>query len=179
MEMKEMVWACDPIGSILFVVSATLMLLALDWSGGMYEWHDAHVAAPLAIGLVALLAFAIYGECEAQNASRLSHTYKEIQNGKGATMDLLLMLSLAAVRTLVSPFLLLQSKGKNLWTENIMLLNFGRWIFYSAVNSVTPLIVLNLGFETSAWRISVRQLSFQLVNLLTSIPIMYGSIVLF
>lgn len=45
------------------------------------------------------------------------------------------------------------------------------WIFYSAVNSVTPLVVLNLGFETSAWKISVRQLSFTLLTLFTSIPI--------
>jgi hypothetical protein len=37
------------------------------------------------------------------------------------------------------------------------------WIFYSAVNSVVPQIVLNLGFETSSWAISVRQLSYQCV----------------
>lgn len=35
------------------------------------------------------------------------------------------------------------------------------WIFYSAVNSVVPQIVLNLGFENNSWDISVRQLSFQ------------------
>lgn len=36
------------------------------------------------------------------------------------------------------------------------------WIFYSAVNSAVPQIVLNLGFEHDSWAISVRQLSFQL-----------------
>lgn len=46
-----------------------------------------------------------------------------------------------------------------------------RWIFYSAVNSVTPLIVLNLGFESSAWKISIRQLSYTLPTLFASIPI--------
>ena len=45
------------------------------------------------------------------------------------------------------------------------------WLFYSAVNSVTPQIVLNLGFESNAWKISVRQLSYSLVSLVASIPI--------
>jgi len=45
------------------------------------------------------------------------------------------------------------------------------WMFYSAVNSVTPQIVLNVGFETNAWRISVRQLSYSLLSLFASIPI--------
>jgi MFS family permease len=54
-------WACDPIGSLLFIVSATLMLLALDWAGGVYSWGDAHVAAPLTVGLVCLVLFGVYG----------------------------------------------------------------------------------------------------------------------
>jgi hypothetical protein len=45
------------------------------------------------------------------------------------------------------------------------------WLFYSAVNSITPQIVLNLGFEDSSWRISVRQLSFNVTTLVASIPI--------
>ncbi len=45
------------------------------------------------------------------------------------------------------------------------------WIFYSAVNSVVPQVVLQLGFETDAWQIAVRQLSYQLPVLFTSIPI--------
>jgi hypothetical protein len=47
------------------------------------------------------------------------------------------------------------------------------WLFYSAVNSVTPQIVLNLGFQTNAWKISIRQLSYNLVTLFVSIPITY------
>ena len=62
MSLKGYVWACDPIGSVLFITSATLMLLALDWASGAYAWHDPHVAAPLGIGCVLLLAFALYGE---------------------------------------------------------------------------------------------------------------------
>lgn len=36
MSLRQYVWAIDPIGSVLFVSSATLMLLALDWAGGAY-----------------------------------------------------------------------------------------------------------------------------------------------
>jgi hypothetical protein len=45
------------------------------------------------------------------------------------------------------------------------------WIFYSAVNSVVPQIVLHLDFETDAWQISIRQLSYQLPVLFASVPI--------
>jgi hypothetical protein len=62
MSLKKVIWACDPIGSLLFIISATLMLLALDWAGGVYPWHNPHVVAPLTIGLVALVGFGIYGE---------------------------------------------------------------------------------------------------------------------
>lgn len=61
LSLRELVWACDPIGSGLFITSATLLLLALDWAGGTFTWSDAHVAAPLTIGCVLLLAFALYG----------------------------------------------------------------------------------------------------------------------
>lgn len=62
MSLKHYIWACDPIGSVLFVCSATLLLLALDWAGGAYTWSDPHVAAPLAIGLALLVIFGAYGE---------------------------------------------------------------------------------------------------------------------
>lgn len=45
------------------------------------------------------------------------------------------------------------------------------WIFYSAVNSVVPQIVLNLGFQTDSWAISVRQLSYTILTMFASIPI--------
>lgn len=45
------------------------------------------------------------------------------------------------------------------------------WIFYSAVNSVVPQIVLHLGFDTDAWTISIRQLSYSLLTMFASIPI--------
>lgn len=39
------------------------------------------------------------------------------------------------------------------------------WIFYSAVNSVVPQIILNLDFENNAWAISVRQLSVSITTI--------------
>jgi len=62
MSWRDVVWACDPIGSFAFITGATLLLLALDWTGGAYPWGDAHVVAPLAVGLVFLLIFCVYGE---------------------------------------------------------------------------------------------------------------------
>lgn len=62
MSWKKVIWACDPIGSLLFTVATTLTLLALDWAGGVYPWHDKHVVAPLTVGLVCLVGFCIYGE---------------------------------------------------------------------------------------------------------------------
>jgi hypothetical protein len=62
LSLKEYIWACDPVGSILFVTSATLMLLALDWVGGAYAWSDPHVAVPLSLGLALLVLFALYGK---------------------------------------------------------------------------------------------------------------------
>lgn len=44
-----------------------------------------------------------------------------------------------------------------------------RWIYYSAVNSITPQIILNLGFEDNSWDIAIRQLSYKLPSLVTSL----------
>lgn len=62
MSLKGYFWACDPIGSFFFIVSATLLLLALDWAGGAYSWSNVHVAANLGIGLGMLVIFCLYGK---------------------------------------------------------------------------------------------------------------------
>ncbi|KAK8044111.1 hypothetical protein PG993_004135 [Apiospora rasikravindrae] len=141
MTFQEYVWACDPIGSLLFIISATLMLLALDWVGGAYAASDPHVAVPLSIGLVCMVAFGLY-EWKGRPDGLVAHVFFH-QNANFA-------LSVFAFAV----------EG---------------WIFYSAVNSVVPQIVLNLGFADDAWRISVRQLSYQLVTFAASIPIIWYS----
>jgi hypothetical protein len=93
MSWKKVIWACDPIGSFLFIVATTLMLLALDWAGGVYPWHDKHVVAPLTIGLVSLVAFALYGELLTKVIACARLTIW--QNGKAETMVLSLMCSSA------------------------------------------------------------------------------------
>lgn len=62
MSVREYIWSCDPIGSLAFISSATLMLLGLDWAGGAFPWSDPHVAVPLSIGLALLVVFCVYGE---------------------------------------------------------------------------------------------------------------------
>ncbi|KAH8882155.1 hypothetical protein GQ53DRAFT_831740 [Thozetella sp. PMI_491] len=44
------------------------------------------------------------------------------------------------------------------------------WVFYSAVNSITPALSLQLGFENNSWRVAIRQLSFTLPNLFFAVP---------
>src|ERR1700761_1673210 len=62
MSFTSIVWACDPIGSVLFICSCTLLLMALDWAGGTFPWSDPHVVAMLVIGLVLLVVFCLYGK---------------------------------------------------------------------------------------------------------------------
>jgi hypothetical protein len=71
MSLSEYIWACDPIGSALFIPGATLTLLAMDWAGGAYDWADAHIVAPLTIGLVLLAAFCVYGKTTSSVADAL------------------------------------------------------------------------------------------------------------
>ncbi|KAF3065326.1 Vacuolar basic amino acid transporter 5 [Daldinia childiae] len=137
MSLRDYIWACDPIGSVLFVGSATLMLLGLDWAGGAYAWSNPHVAVPVSLGLVLLVSFALY-EWRGRSDGLVAHVFFR--------------------------------KNAN-FVYSIFAFAVEGWIFYSAVNSVVPQIALNLGFENDAWRISVRQLSYQLPVLFASVPI--------
>ncbi|EXJ87408.1 hypothetical protein A1O3_04368 [Capronia epimyces CBS 606.96] len=137
MSLKQYFWAVDPIGSFLFIVACTLLLLALDWAGGAYAWSDAHVAAPLGLGLGFLALFCIY-EWKGRSDGLVAHVF---------------------------------FKGSPNFALSVFAFAVEGWLFYSAVNSVTPQIVLNLGFQTNAWDISIRQLSYNLVTLFASIPL--------
>ncbi|KAH7413987.1 major facilitator superfamily domain-containing protein [Phaeosphaeria sp. MPI-PUGE-AT-0046c] len=137
MSFMEIVWACDPIGSFMFIAGATLMLLALNWAGGAYHWSDPHVCANLVVGIVLILAFCVY-EWKGRSDGIVAHVFF--------------------------------SNGPNFWLATFAFAVEG-WIFYSAVNSVTPQIILNLGFESNAWDIAVRQLSYNIPSLLFSLVV--------
>lgn len=138
MTIKQIIWEIDPIGSVLFVGAATLLLLALDWAGSAYAWSDPHVAAPLGVGFGLLLLFCLY-EWKGRKDGIVAHVF---------------------------------FKGSPNFALSCFAFAVEGWIFYSAVNSVTPQIVLNLGFESSSWIISLRQLAYSLTTLFISIPIL-------
>lgn len=62
MKFTEYLWCLDPIGCLFFISGSTLVILALDWTGGTYPWSNAHVGAPLGIGLALLICFGLYGK---------------------------------------------------------------------------------------------------------------------
>ncbi|RKU46376.1 hypothetical protein DL546_003734 [Coniochaeta pulveracea] len=132
MSFGEYVWACDPIGSALFITGSALTLLAMDWAGGAYESSDPHVAVPLSLGLALLFAFGIY-EWKGRSDGLVAHVFFR-NNANFALSDFAFAVE--------------------------------GWIFYSAVNSVVPQIVLNLGFADDSWEISIRQLTYQGVILM-------------
>ncbi|KAF2103044.1 MFS general substrate transporter [Rhizodiscina lignyota] len=139
MKLSKLLWSLDPIGSALFIPGTTLVLLALDWTGGTYSWHDAHVDAPLAVGIVLLILFCLY-EWKGRDDGIVAHAlFKNGPNFPLATFA------------------------------------FGveGWIFYSAVNSITPQIALNLGWDTTSWQIAIRQLAYYFPTMCFSVPMVW------
>ena len=47
-------------GTVLFVSSATSMLIPLTWGGVMYEWSHWRTVVPLVVGIVGLIGFVFY-----------------------------------------------------------------------------------------------------------------------
>lgn len=114
MSLKQTLWAIDPIGSLLFVGAAALLLLALDWLGGTYPASNAHVAAPLAVGFGLLLLFCLYGTCDKlviYAFETFNMLMKYAQNGRDEVMVSLPMSSSKDRLTLLCPCLHLVSKG--------------------------------------------------------------------
>ncbi|OJD29210.1 mfs general substrate transporter [Diplodia corticola] len=138
MKLTEYIWACDPIGSVLFIGSSTTILLALDWAAGTYPWSSAHVIGPLVTGCVLLIAFCLY-ELFARPDGLLAHAF--FRSGRNFPLALLAF-------------------------------TIEGYIFYSAVTSLTPQLILRLGYATTPMRIAVRHQLFYLVPVFAaSVPI--------
>ncbi|KAL5118065.1 hypothetical protein ACEQ8H_004052 [Pleosporales sp. CAS-2024a] len=139
MSFKQLVWAIDPIGSSLFIGAATMLLLALDWAGGAYDWSDAHVAAPLGIGFALLLAFGVY-EWKGRSDGIVAHVF---------------------------------FKGSPNFALACFAFAIEGWLFFGAVNSYTPQIVLNLGFASTSWMIGLRQQAYNATTLFGSMAVTF------
>ena len=59
--MRKQLAELDYGGIVLFVGGLVSLVLGLSWGGGLYPWSSASVIAPLVVGFVTLVAFAIYG----------------------------------------------------------------------------------------------------------------------
>lgn len=166
---RKAIWSCDPIGSLTLIAGTTLVIMALNWAGATYPWSNVHVVSCLVTGAVLLLAFGFYGKMPL-----FSHDGFLIisnQNGRVERMVSLHMFSSRLDQILAFRSLRLQLKGTSLWfpiTVRKCVTGPFSWIFFSAVNNVIPLIILNLGWETSAWEVSIRQLPLTIATLLSA-----------
>lgn len=112
MSFAKIVWACDPIGSLLFIFSASLLLLSLDWAGGAFPWSNTHVAVPLSIGLVLMVLFCLY-EWKASSCTAKYQTCFDILF-RGERMDSSPTYFSPATITSHCPFLPLRWKGRSI-----------------------------------------------------------------
>ncbi|KAF7308132.1 MFS domain-containing protein [Mycena chlorophos] len=58
--VREKLAQVDWIGNTIIIFGSSLAIIGLTWGGIRYPWGDAHVLAPLIIGLVLIAVFGIY-----------------------------------------------------------------------------------------------------------------------
>lgn len=59
MTLKEQIARLDIIGTSIFVPCIICLLLALQWGGSSYSWHDGRIIALLVLFGILLIAFAV------------------------------------------------------------------------------------------------------------------------
>ncbi|KAI8957282.1 major facilitator superfamily domain-containing protein [Daldinia sp. FL1419] len=82
--LKGYIWACDPVGSVLFVT---------------YAWSNSHVAAPVSLGLVLLVSFATY-EWRGRSDGLIAHyatRYKDLRTPLLVTFTISLVVTICYV----------------------------------------------------------------------------------
>ncbi|KAF4215172.1 hypothetical protein CNMCM5878_008422 [Aspergillus fumigatiaffinis] len=57
---KELIGRIDFVGGLLSITGLILFLAGMQWGGYQYPWTSAHVLAPLIIGFMILVAFAVW-----------------------------------------------------------------------------------------------------------------------
>ncbi|KAG4279581.1 hypothetical protein FPRO04_13585 [Fusarium proliferatum] len=135
--LKKFIYDCDPIGSVLYVCGASLLLLGLNWSGGAYSWGSSHVLAPFLTGVVALILFGLY-EWKGRVDGLIAHELFE--------------------------------HGPN-FTLSFVGITIEGWIFYGAVTNIIPTEMVNLGFASTPWDVSLRQIINTISALLMSLAV--------
>ena len=74
----------DLIGCFLLTAGLTLFIVGLSLGGGLYIWTDAHTLSTMIIGLVTLIAFAVY-EWKGTRTGILNHDLFRGGRNKGRT----------------------------------------------------------------------------------------------
>ena len=88
----------DWIGSIIFIGSATGLILAISWGGVQYPWSSFHTLVPLILGIAGLVGFYFYEEMVATDPIVHTIVFKN-RNAAAAYIDTVLhsMIVLALV----------------------------------------------------------------------------------
>lgn len=55
--VREKLRQLDFVGNLAFIPSITLVIVGLTYGGNTYPWADAHVVAPLVIGILGLIGW--------------------------------------------------------------------------------------------------------------------------
>ncbi|ORY18868.1 fungal trichothecene efflux pump [Clohesyomyces aquaticus] len=64
---KEILGQIDYVGGLLSISGMLLFMMGMQWGGYQYKWHEAHVLAPLILGIVLLIAFVLWEAYGAKN----------------------------------------------------------------------------------------------------------------
>jgi MFS family permease len=57
---REVIRRIDFVGGILSIGGLLLLTMAVQWGGYQYTWGNAHVIAPLVLGIILCIAFCVY-----------------------------------------------------------------------------------------------------------------------
>jgi MFS family permease len=68
-DAKTRLLSLDPIGTVVFMPSIICLLIALQWGGSKYPWHDARIIALLVVFVVLIVIFIVVQIKNGENAT--------------------------------------------------------------------------------------------------------------